>query len=252
MQFSSLNDLKKKAEEEKKQNEYYVGGTDNRGGGSGLSVEAPPPNNRGPQGQSEMLSRIVENASAPDSGEGGPVPHLCQVTLYANGFVVDDGDFRSYDLPESQTFMRALLGGNVPTELAATGDVTVSLNDKRGETFTPPPYSAFGGEAQSLGSSSSTPSEVFSADTIPDGTPTVDEAAPSTTIQIRLANGKRLKVKLNTSMKVVDVLRLIKSEGGATAPFTISAGFPPKQIVDINLTIEECGLKGSAVTQKLA
>lgn len=41
-------------------------------------------------------------------------------------------------------------------------------------------------------------------------------------------------------------------EGGAAARFTLSAGFPPKDVADSGATVAEAGLLGAAITQKSA
>ena len=35
----------------------------------------------------------------------------CQISLYQNGFIVDDGPFRPYDSPENKKFMKELKEG---------------------------------------------------------------------------------------------------------------------------------------------
>jgi hypothetical protein len=108
--------------------------------------------------------------------------------MYRNGFIVDDGPFRDISAPENQAFVKALEAGNVPagkrsvpmsislfhllpiisfthiiylfsvSEMSQglSGDIEVSLNDKRAEDYVPPPppsYVAFS-NGTTLGSSS--------------------------------------------------------------------------------------------------
>ncbi len=42
-----------------------------------------------------------------------------KITLYANGFQVDGGEFRPYEAPENQQFMKELKDGYVPREIRA-------------------------------------------------------------------------------------------------------------------------------------
>jgi UBX domain-containing protein 1 len=87
---------------------------DERGGGSGLAVEGPPRS----QPHSSVFDRIVQRAQE----SGGDVPPLDQshsgtrrvITMYRNGFIVDDGPFRDLNAPENQAFIRALEQGVVP------------------------------------------------------------------------------------------------------------------------------------------
>ena len=46
------------------------------------------------------LILICSNQSK-GSGSGQPPKHELKVTLYSNGFTIDDGEFRSYDAPEN-------------------------------------------------------------------------------------------------------------------------------------------------------
>jgi UBX domain-containing protein 1 len=78
--------------------------------------------------------------------------------------------------------------------------VDINLSDKRSEDYVPPPppaYVAFSG-GNSLGSSSSssasgsafTPASLSAVEV-----PSVDESQPSTTLQVRMHDGRKLKIK---------------------------------------------------------
>lgn len=266
--FSSLDEMRRKAEEEaKKRNEYYAGGHDAQsGGGSGLSILGPPgghdddSSSNSSGGASSILDGIIGNArnNANElAANGGDIDvGTATITLYRNGFVVNDGPFRDYTTPENVAFMGTLLKGDVPPELRAMASnegkaLNVAINDKRGEDYVAPAYIAFGGEAQTLGGTTEIDeNSVFTHDQISDTLPVLDESAPTTTLQIRLKNGKKIRVKLNHTHKIADLLALIKSNGGATDSFSLSSGFPPKDVCGTTLSLEEAGLIGAAVTQK--
>lgn len=78
-----------------------------------------------------------------------------KITLWANGFSVDDGELRTMDDPRNQQFLKEMQEGRVPSELqAGGGNIDVELADKRGEEYAPPPkpaYVAYAGEGQSVG-----------------------------------------------------------------------------------------------------
>ena len=87
---------------------------------------------------------------APESGPGRVV------TVYRNGFTVDNGPFRALDDPENAEFLQDMAQGVVPRELeaGAKGPVNVSLVDKRGEDYEKPPepsYVAYSGAGQTVG-----------------------------------------------------------------------------------------------------
>ena len=58
------------------------------------------------------------------------------LTLYKNGFVVNDGPLRSYDDDEGRAFLKDLEQGYVPRELASHGrNIDVVFNPKRDEEY---------------------------------------------------------------------------------------------------------------------
>lgn len=128
--FASLDSLRKD-EEDREGNEYYAGGNDARGGaprcdnlysiltapsvctrirpgGSGLAVE----------GQPEHVRRLVEQAGSgrpPAERPAGAAP--MKVTVYKNGFKIDDGEFRDISVEENKQFMDTIMNGHVPAEV---------------------------------------------------------------------------------------------------------------------------------------
>ena len=89
-----LGDYKNQKDDDKKKKttSSYTGGEK-----SGLAVEHP-----------EDLENIVEQArQGGRSQEGGGATDL-KITLYSNGFIVGDGQFRSYEAEDSKEFMKEL------------------------------------------------------------------------------------------------------------------------------------------------
>lgn len=261
MKFQSLDSLRKKEEEEaKKKNEYYTGGAGSRGG-SGLAVEGPN------TGGGDIFSRIVKKAE--DGGEsmrGGEssdnVTH--KIKLYRNGFVVNDGPFRQGDTPENKTFLEQLAMGYIPSELRSNqpgkqGEVDVGVEDLRNEDYVPPPppaYVAYGGQGMVL-SSSSTRQEgdggVVDPTQLPPA-PEVDSTSPTTTVQVKLLNGKKIRVKINTSHSVAQLCAHIVASGGEAGRFVLASGFPPKDLPPGSLekSVADAGLQGASITLKNA
>ncbi len=179
--------------------------------------------------------------------------------------MVNDGPLRDPNgSPENRTFMDELLRGMVPLEISRTrknpqAPMNIALSDKRTETFTPPPYIAFshgttlGGSVGSAGagaSGASGASSFFNPSNLPP-VPTLDESLPTTVVQVKTTDGKKLKLKVNTSISVAQFAALVAaSNPGSATPFALSAGFPPKDLVDREATVEAAGLKGAAVIQK--
>jgi len=222
-------------------------------------VVDPHDRSRRSGGSGDTLSRIVENASSPGDAGNLPPTDGRRVTLYRNGFTVDDGPLRDLDSPESRRFLAALAEGYVPQELIQDNkskDVAIELSDKRSEDYVAPPapsYIPFSGEAMSLGSARSNSSgiavitpEIISAS----DPPSVDAALPVTTLQVRLMSGKKIRIRVNHSHTVLQLASLLNREEPMSRPFSLSAGFPPQDVTDLGATIAEAGLVGASVTQK--
>ena len=86
--------------------------------------------------------------------------------------------------------------------------------------------------------------------------PTVDESAPTTEVQVRLAGAGAVRFRLNRTHKVADLRIMVEGAlagaGEAARPYILAAGFPPKPLTDDDATLEAAGLVGSAVTHRWA
>ncbi len=83
---------------------------------------------------------------------------------------------------------------------AAKGTVSIGLDDRREEVYVPPPppaYVAFGGAGATLGggSNSTAGSAIFTSAQVASAGPVLDAAEPSTTIQVKMHDGKKLRIK---------------------------------------------------------
>lgn len=227
--------------------------------GSGLAVT---PNVDEADG---IFSAIRSNAEHVAPGSSSQPPRRT-ITLYKSSFVVDDGPERRLDDPSNAEFLRDLAKGVVPRELMEReGDdnVEVGLIDKRSIEYGQDSSStsqygrrveersvAFTGEGQSLGAASQTSSGgIITPTTVTQ--PVTDESKPTTLIQVRLLNGKRLRIKIEKCAKVSLLIDHIHASGEAgTEDYLLSSGFPPQILDDFEKTIEECGLVGAQVIQK--
>lgn len=240
------------------QQNYYAGGGGAQGG-SGVNVVGPP---RGGDDAVERIFARAQNDSAEAmTGGQGPPEGARRITMYRNGFVLDDGPFRSLDDPANAPFLADLERGFVPRELVPEGGagsrVDVSLVDKRGEDYTPPPkpaYTAFSGDGMSLGAAAGAADEEA---VVRAGAPVeevvVDESQPTTTIQIRTHDRKRIRATFNLTHTIRHVQAYLAQQQGDEAPaYVLMAGFPPKRITDFDQTLEAAGLKNAAITQQLA
>lgn len=173
---------------------------------------------------------------------------------YRDGFVVDDGPYRRLDDPENGDFLRALAMGRTPRELfpeEGGGNVVVGLVDKRNEDYVES-FRSFSGAGNALGGTSASSADSFDPVTLPSPPPVVDAGRPTTSIAVRLLNGKRHVVKINLDATVQDLAAHLVPHAESSTPFRMVAGFPPKPLSDPNATIEAAGLKGAQVQMQKA
>jgi len=247
--FRTLDDLKKensKDKRDKKTTDFYAGGEK-----SGLAVEGGDDNVQG------ILKKAQENSRGKREDDDKEKPeHTCKITLYRNGFMVDDGPFRNYTDPENKKFMDELNKNYVPAELRAKypKGLKVGIKDRTKHDYElppPPKYVAFSGSGTTLTAPSSGKSHLLVQQDIKPQPPKIDHNKPITRIMIRLHDGKSEEVQVNYDTKVSDVFTYVWSLTPTAGEFELIAGFPPKPITNVNQTIEEAGLEDSKVIQKL-
>ena len=92
---------------------------------------------------------IVGKAKAGGESKKGDDKTDVKITLYNNGFIVDEGEFRDYSDEGNKKFMEDMKAGYVPEEIRKkyNRQVGVALEDRRKEDFKkpPPPYNPWGG-----------------------------------------------------------------------------------------------------------
>ncbi|KAJ0403076.1 hypothetical protein P43SY_009143 [Pythium insidiosum] len=241
-------------------NQYYAGGASQQGGGSGLSVI-------GPGGDGDSIANIIERArqqtqaqAGGDQGAAASDQPRHVITFFREGFTVNDGPYRARSDPANRPFLEAIERGMVPRELEGENrneQVEINLVDRRHEDYKAPPapaYTAFAGQGQTIGSASYAADAVVSSasQVSASSRPVVDDKQPTTTLQIRLHNGTRLRETLNLTHTIRDLHAIIHLNGAGAQAYTLLAGFPPRPVsTQMDQTIDAAGLKGAAVTQKL-
>ena len=224
---------------------------------SGLAVEPTPGSN-----PDDILSTIRSNAET-----GGAEDEVTiRVIMYRMGFTVNDGPHRRLDDPSNAEFLRSLAQGRTPRELMTEGDVDVSVGliDRRQfeyEEFMEQQeagsggggaVASFTGEGQSLGGTTEAVEAggVISPSNATDP-PEIDALKPTTTLMVRLLNGKRLRVKVNSDSPVSVVAQYVNVSGDAgSEEYVFSSGFPPRVIEDLTISVKQAGLEGAQVMQK--
>ena len=261
-----LKDMKEENDDEERQH-FYAGGQGRNGGGSGQEVLDPRDlmkkarDELGAETEGEWRANQPSGSSAfagagqslnGATTEGAPQPEQVRqhtITFWQNGFSVDDGPLRDAQDPENAAFLNDVNQGRTPSELTEENDeeTDVHLIDRSGEPYKPPPAKPFGGSGRSMRE------ETGAAPPPPPTTAaalTVDEGAPTTTLQIRLADGSRQVVKANQSHTVAQLRAHVATLTPPGVAFELSAGFPPKKLAESESTLKEAGLLNEAIIQK--
>jgi len=270
--IAGIKDLEEENDDDKRQ-AYYAGGQGQNGGGSGQEVldprelmnraqkemgaqthaqwqdgQAPPPSTSFTGAGYSLNGAQEQGTQAPKP----PQEHT--ITFYKDGFTVDDGPLRKpKDSPEDEAFLQAVNQGRMPEEFAAAdgqAEGDVHLIDKSGEAYTPPPVvmKPFSGEGMSLGGGSSgAAAAAADAQEL-----SLDPSAPTTNLQVRLADGSRKVIKANHTHTVLQLRSHIATFLAPGAAFTLKAGFPPKPLMDDTLTLADAKLLGDTILQSNA
>ncbi|XP_023641347.1 plant UBX domain-containing protein 6 [Capsella rubella] len=160
------------------------------------------------------------------------------VTIWKNGYTVVDSELKSFDDPENATFLERVTSMESP-RLYGPVRVQVKLI-RREENFTGVETSLAGSDSVSTESPSPSPSM---------GLIVVDPAAPTTSIELRLADGTRFVTQFNTHHTVGDIRAFIdasRPDGFKDYHLSIM-GSPPTLLPDFNQTIEEAGIIANSV-----
>ncbi|KAK6141189.1 hypothetical protein DH2020_025072 [Rehmannia glutinosa] len=218
----------------------------------------PSSSSRSFAGTARLLSGEVSSTPQPPE----VVNH--SITFYRNGFTVDDGPLRRLDDPQNASFLESIRKSECPMELAPADKRTaVHVNLTRKEEDYRQPEKRrlpFHGVGRTLGSTSDvTPTEPTNVPIVLTAAPTpsfglvVDQDKPCTSIQLRLADGTRMVSRFNHYHTIRDIRGFIdasRPDGPRTYQLQ-TMGFPPKQLTDMDQTIEEAGIANSVVIQKL-
>lgn len=210
--------------------------------------QGPPPSTSFTGSGQTLSGEVTAGAAVPKP----PEEHT--ITFYANGFVVDEGPLRSADDPANAAFLAAINRGQMPPELMGsdgTAEGDVHIIDKSGEPYKPPPATLkpFSGSGRSMreeagaSGASSSSSEAVAGQEL-----TLDADAPTTTLQVRLADGSRKIVKANHTHTVLQLHAHVATFSPGVI-FTLKGGYPPKPLTDKSLTLADAKLLGETIVQ---
>jgi len=219
-------------------------------------------------GDEETPPTTIPNPNAPVEREMETAVRI--ITFWRNGFTIEDGPLLAYDNPQNSELLELINSGHAPPQqlnVQVGQPVELRIAHRIGEDHVPPPAGPFAGQGHRLGSPAPAPgpstsqpisgsSSVPSAATPPASSgPTafqVDLDRPTTSIQVRLADGTRLVCRMNLDHTIGDIRNFINAAqpGNTIAPYVIQTPLPVKLLSDESQTIEAAGLKNAVVVQR--
>ena len=194
------------------------------------------------------------------------------ITVYANGFVLGNGEFRDAKDPRNAAFIAALKAGEVPPELESIcqaewgstgGEVRVNLVDKSSQTFTPP--KAKFNFAESKGQQLTSPASADSAAASSASTAALSRlpplpyvahsSSPTTVIQVVTADRRKLRESFNEDTTVAALYRHVAHVAplpptNPPTAFELVAGFPPRPLSDGSQTLKQAAICGASLQQR--
>ncbi|ODQ78996.1 hypothetical protein BABINDRAFT_162075 [Babjeviella inositovora NRRL Y-12698] len=179
-----------------------------------------------------------------------------QITFWRDGFQVGDGALYRYDNPANASYLNTLNQGRAPLDLLDVKfgqDVDVNVTKKLDEDYVAPKsvVAGFSGSGHKLGSivpgESPQPEEPQAAVLV---TKPQTQGEGDSQVQIRLANGRRVVHRFNSTDPVSEVYAFVAANTDGTRAFVLSHAFPVKPIDNSSLTIEEAGLVNAVVVQR--
>jgi len=223
-------------------------------------------------GSDEVESEFVPDPNAPPPTEETEDTAIRHITFWREGFSVEDGELMRYDDPANERILAEINSGHAPPHILNVlpgQPVELRVAKRLAESYQPPPMRAFAGAGNRLGSPVSA-STTESAGTMPgsfaaggsesagerrQGIATkfeVDQTLPTTSVQVRLADGTRMVCRVNLTHTVGDLRNFINASRpeNMTRPYTIGTTFPTRILDNDSKTIQAEGLVNSVVVQR--
>lgn len=204
-------------------------------------------------------SSTYTNPSQPEATLENNRETAVVLKMWRNGFSVDDGPLREYADPANKPFLDSIKRGQIPQELTGRGRGTIdlSMEDHRNDEYVKPKPKQvpFMGEGYRLGNpvaevtTSKPPASSASAPVAVK----VDESQPTTQIQIRVADGRRLVGKFNHTHRISDVRNFIVQSHPeyAGTNFVLMTNFPNQELTNESLTLTDAKLLNAVLVQRM-
>ncbi|KAJ7076643.1 SEP-domain-containing protein [Mycena belliarum] len=208
----------------------------------------------------------VESSFIPgQSSQGAEETVTRRLTFWREGFTVEDGALMRYDDPANADVLAAIHAGHAPPSILNVRPgqrVDVQVTKRTDDDYVPPKPRPFQGSGNRLGApvpaarpatqaaASSSTAERANITTRFE----VDQSLPTTSVQVRLADGTRMVCRMNLTHTVLDLRNFISASRpeNITRSYTIGTTFPNRTLEDDTATIESAGLANSVVVQRWA
>ncbi|KAH9054704.1 hypothetical protein EDB87DRAFT_1645918 [Lactarius vividus] len=233
-------------------------------------------------GSDEVESTFVPDPNGPPSPtEETAIRHL---TFWRDGFSVEDGELRRYDDPAQAQILSEINAGRAPPSILDVlpgQPVELRVARRTEEDYVAAPRRGFAGAGSRLGGvvpepappaqqfgmpgsfpalgggPLATPAPAASRSRDPETVATrfsVDQSKPTTSVQVRLADGTRIVARMNLDHTVRDLRNFINASRpeNNTRAYTIGTTFPNRTLDNDNVTIEGAGLLNSVIVQRWA
>lgn len=175
-------------------------------------------------------------------------------------FSVNDGPLRTGDNPDDHAFLKAIRDERrCPDELVVQAqgkEPVVELVDKTSEEYKAPPkpkYVAFSGGGMSLGGSAKVEIDASAPVVKVEYEFVLDESAKTTKLQLNFHDGTKIVQKFNLTHTVQDVRMFMEQQKPLPfgTCFELRTAYDKKLLDDVNVTIQDGGLKGESLMQSL-
>ncbi|THH32695.1 hypothetical protein EUX98_g1546 [Antrodiella citrinella] len=241
-------------------------------------------------GSDEVESQFIPDPDGPAEAEAEPV--VRNLTFWSDGFSVEDGPLMRYDDPVNEQILAEINSGRAPPHILNVlpgQPVELRVVKRLGDAYTPSKFAssssaaqAFQGSGNRLGSpvptfASGSSSAAVASASMPGSFPAsgriagssasaaparepenigarfeVDQMLPTTSVQIRLADGTRMVCRMNLTHTVQDLRNFINASRPENnqRPYTIGTTFPNRTLEDTTQSIQEAGLVNSVIVQR--
>ncbi|KAK8803254.1 hypothetical protein WA158_000948 [Blastocystis sp. Blastoise] len=219
MRIATLSDLKNNNNKKNdKKDDLYAGGIDSHGHGSGIAI----------RGETDTQFKI---------------------TMYRNGFRVNDGPFRALDNEENKAFYDSVQKRYIPKELeqyAEDDQFAIDLDDHMSEDFVV--VTNWHGDGHNLSSAPIESEQVKPIDNS-NRSVIVDDSKEKYIIRVRLHNGTTHNISLNSSHTLNDLYYVVATYT-PNINFNLLNGIPPTALPHSEQSLQEMKLNRATLTQR--